>query len=280
MKRSTRKLMAEETVAILDRGEYRSRAGRRVDIAADVHACLDATRHLPPETARAALRTGLGQTSGDKPTRFEVAHETTLAGIDRLREEGAGLVVALNFASAKNPGGGFLTGSLAQEESLAISSALYASQLRAAEFYDRHRQSASLLYSDAMILSPACPIFRDDSGALRDEPICATFLTSPAPNAGAIAAKRSPEADRIESTLRDRAELILAVAASAGATDLVLGAWGCGVFRNDPDLVAAAFAGPLRVGLWAGRFDRVRFSVLDPTADRSTVGAFERAFLD
>jgi len=31
------------------------------------------------------------------------------------------------------------------------------------------------------------------------------------------------------------------LAAAHGYTRLVLGAWGCGVFRNDPEVVAAAF---------------------------------------
>jgi uncharacterized protein (TIGR02452 family) len=58
---------------------------------------------------------------------------------------------------------------------------------------------------------------------------------------------------------------------------VVLGAWGCGVFRNDPLVVAAAFAGHLRHGEWRGRFDRVLFSVLDTSQSKETLAAFERA---
>ncbi len=72
-------------------------------------------------------------------TTIEVRNETTLAGIARLLADGAGPVAALNFASARNPGGGFLNGSQAQEESLARSSALHASLLSKFEFYERHR---------------------------------------------------------------------------------------------------------------------------------------------
>src|SRR5439155_4311485 len=115
------------------------------------------------------------------PTAVEVVNETTLAGIARVLADGNGPVAALNFASAKNPGGGFLNGSQAQEESLARSSALHASLLRAWELYARHRASPSLLYSDAMVWSPGCPIFRDDEGRLLDEPRLVSFITSPAP---------------------------------------------------------------------------------------------------
>src|SRR5439155_6866731 len=127
------------------------------------------------------------------PTAVEVVNETTLAGIARVLASGQGPVAVLNFASAKNPGGGFLSGSQAQEESLARSSALHASLLRAWAFYERHRASPSLLYSDAMILSPGCPVFRGDDGSLLEEPQTATFITSAAPNAGAAASNRPEE---------------------------------------------------------------------------------------
>ena len=209
---------------------------------------------------------------------LEVANETTLAGVTRLLADAAGPVAGLNFASAKNPGGGFLNGSQAQEESLARSSALHASQVRAWAFYEGHRASPSLLYSDAIVVSPDCPVFRDDDGALLGTPHAVTFLTCAAPNAGAAADTRPHELSLIPETLRRRSEYVLALAASQGCRRLVLGAWGCGVFRNDPTVVADAFASHLIRGPWAGHFDRVVFSVLDSSPTRDTVSAFELAF--
>jgi uncharacterized protein (TIGR02452 family) len=186
-----------------------------------------------------------------------------------------GFVAALNFASAKNPGGGFLNGATAQEESLARSSALYASLLTAPEYYERHREMSSALYSDTMILSPNCPIIRDDDGWLLDEPLLVGFITSPAPNAG-VARNCAREFNQIPSIIARRSEYILALAASHGYTRLVLGAWGCGVFRNDANVVASAFVGHLR-GMWAGRFESVLFSVLDTSASQAIFQAFQRA---
>jgi uncharacterized protein (TIGR02452 family) len=154
---------------------------------------------------------------------------------------------------------------------------LHASLLRAWEFYERHRTSPSLLYSDAMILSPDCPVFRDDEGRLLEEPQLVTFITSPAPNAGAAANNRPAELPLIPEAFRRRSEYVLALAASRGYQRLVLGAWGCGVFRNDPTVVAAAFLGHLRHGSWSGRFERVVFSVLDSSASGETLAAFRRA---
>lgn len=275
MKRTSRKQLGQETVAIVDRGEY-TIDGRTVNLAPLVSACCDATQYFAPEDLKRLQAKVLVQPAPAMETVIDVRNETTLAGIARLLAEGEGPVAALNFASAKNPGGGFLGGSQAQEESLARSSALYASLLCGREYYEKHRALPSSLYSDAMILSPGCPIFRDDDGNLLSEPYLSTFLTSAAPNAGAVANNRPKELPLIPEILRQRSELVLALAAASGCERLVLGAWGCGVFRNDPMLVAGIFADHLN-GLWAGRFRRIAFSVLD-TWGGTTLGAFQKVF--
>lgn len=277
MKRSARMELAKQTVEIVERGSYQSASGRTIDIAASVRSCLDATRFFPPEELEEIRQATLASPAERFATAFEIVNETTLAGIARALADGKGLVGALNFASAKNPGGGFLNGSQAQEESLARSSALHASLLRARQFYQRHRESQSLLYSDAMIWSPGCPVFRDDEGMLLDEPQRVSFITSAAPNAGAAADNRPDELSLIPEVFRRRSEFVLALAASQGCKRLVLGAWGCGVFRNDPTMVATAFTAHLRHGAWSGRFERVVFSVLDTSPSRETLAAFERA---
>jgi uncharacterized protein (TIGR02452 family) len=278
MKRATRQQLASETVAIVERGSYTSATGRAVDISGRVRQCLQATRLFAPEDLEQLRRQALVGSTPAGPTTIEVVNETTLSGIARLAGESAGSVAALNFASAKNPGGGFLNGSQAQEESLARSSALHASLLRAWDFYERHRASPTLLYSDAMILSPGCPVFRDDEGTLLDEPQHIAFITCAAPNAGAAATNRPEELAAIPDVFRRRSEYVLALAAAHGYERLVLGAWGCGVFRNDPRIVADAFAAHLR-GAWSGRFQRVVFSVLDTSATQDTFAAFQTAVI-
>src|SRR5262245_11597172 len=242
--------LARQTVEIVERGSYKSAGGRVIDIANAVRACLDSTRFFPPEELERIRQEVLARPSEGLATAFEVVNETTLAGIARVLSDGWGPVAVLSFSSAKNPGGGFLGGSQAQEESLARSSALHASLLRAWEFYERHRASRSMLYSDAMILSPGCPVIRDDDGTLLEEPRLATFITSAAPNAGAAAKNRPEEVPHVPDVFRRRSEYVLALAASHGYRQLVLGAWGCGVFRNHPAVVAAAFSGHLRHGAW------------------------------
>jgi uncharacterized protein (TIGR02452 family) len=279
MKRTARAELARQTVQIVEAGRYPGPSGGTVNIADDVRRCLAGTQFFPPERLEALKQDVLRQPAPGLANACEVVNETTLAGISRLLASGAGPVAALNFASAKNPGGGFLGGSQAQEESLARSSALYASLISpgAGDYYERHRNDRSLLYSDAMILSPGCPVIRDDNGTLLDQPQLVTFITSAAPNAGAAADNRPEELDQIPAVFRRRCEYVLALAAAHGYRHLVLGAWGCGVFRNDPAVVAGAFAAHLR-GAWAGRFERVVFSVFDSSPEREIFKAFVRAF--
>ncbi|GAA2414946.1 TIGR02452 family protein [Actinomadura vinacea] len=265
-------------MAILDRGEYRAPSGRTVQIADDLERSVSGSVLYTPGRLDLLLA-GTGSGSAAEPgveTRFEVTEETTLAAALRLRASGE-VPFALNFASAKNPGGGFLNGAHAQEEGLARSSGLYASLRAKREYYDFHRQQGDLLYSDHMIYSPAVPVFRDDAGRLLEEPYPVAFLTSPAPNRGAV---RDPEkAARIPAVLRERARKVLAVAAEHGHSRLVLGAWGCGVFQNDPHEVAIVFAEALRPGgEWAGAFEQVVFAVWDTAKGAPRHTAFQEVF--
>ncbi|GLZ13276.1 TIGR02452 family protein [Actinomadura sp. NBRC 104425] len=259
-------------MAIIERGGYTAPSGRTVALADRIDAAVRGTVLYRPAELDGLLARLPDAAGAGGGTRVEVTAETTLAAARRLHDSGR-TPLALNFASAKNPGGGFLNGAHAQEEGLARSSALYASLTSAREYYDFHRAQCDLLYSDHMIYSPGVPVFRDDAGRLLEEPYDVAFLTSPAPNRGAIRDERAVA--RIPEVLRLRARKILAVAAHRGHQRLVLGAWGCGVFRNDPAEVARAFAEPL-AGEFAGRFDHVVFAVFDPADGAPRRAAFER----
>ncbi|MFI2364569.1 TIGR02452 family protein [Promicromonospora sp. NPDC019610] len=65
---------------------------------------------------------------------------------------------------------------------------------------------------------------------------------------------------------------MLDVAAAHGSRRLVLGAWGCGVFGNDPADVASAFAEALAE---RPRFEHVTFAILDARPGQPVLGAFE-----
>ncbi|WKX73931.1 TIGR02452 family protein [Streptomyces sp. XD-27] len=265
--------IAKETEGIVAAGRYTAPGGGEVVIAETVAAARAGTRGYGPGPV------AYEPAAPARATAFEVTAESSLAAARRLVREVSGTVGVLNFASARNPGGGFLNGAQAQEEALCRSSALYTCLRQVPEFYAAHRADPSPFYSDRVIHSPAVPVFRDDRGELLAAPYTVGFLTSPAPNAGVIARRDPAAVARIPAVLASRAGRVLDVAAAHGYRALVLGAWGCGVFQNDPAQVAAAFAGELTgAGRFAGRFERVVFAVLDRRTDSPTRAAFADAF--
>ncbi|BAU11886.1 hypothetical protein LEP3755_24070 [Leptolyngbya sp. NIES-3755] len=267
--------IAQNTLEILEAGHYTAPSGTQVNITAEIRDCVDRTLYYDPETL-SNIQQEILSSPAQCSTSLEVKRETTLEGIQRLAGKFQ-KIGALNFASATNPGGGFLNGAQAQEESLARSSALYKSLLKGREYYDYHRANRSTFYSDRMIYSPNCPVFKDDNGNLLDQPYFVDFITSPAPNAGMIAKDRSNDVDKIEETLRVRGSKVLSLAVHQNCDALILGAWGCGVFRNSPVMVAQMFADLLK-GDFQGRFRFVSFSIYDSSKNQSVFSAFNQQF--
>ncbi|CAG1004428.1 hypothetical protein ANRL4_03445 [Anaerolineae bacterium] len=275
-----RQQIARDTLAALQTGSYLTAHGQQVEIGAQASRCVEQTRCYSPESLSQIQGQVLASPLAFAYTTFEVANETTLEGCAHLVTEGGyERVGVLNFASARHPGGGFLDGAQAQEESLARSSGLYPSLIACPDYYRVNRQTRTALYTDWMIYSPACPVFRTDQGGWLETPYRVDFLTSPAPNAGAIRQNEPERVGDIEPTLHARASKVLALAASQGCEVLVLGAWGCGVFANDPQVVAAVFGTALHAtGAFWRRFQKVRFSVWDRSSAQATFKAFEAVF--
>ena len=120
MHRDTRAACAQETLRILELGHYAAGDGRRVEIGDALRSAVADTRLFALESLPA------GDESAPRfATEITVVRQTTLQALARLAAQSGGHLACLNFASAKNPGGGFLGGSQAQEESLARSSGLY-----------------------------------------------------------------------------------------------------------------------------------------------------------
>ena len=273
MNRNNRASVAQETVQISEAGQYQGPAGKQVIIADDVKRAVEGTIVCSADTL--SMAPPIPQSH---ETRIEVANETTFQGLSRLASRG-GHIACLNFASARNPGGGFLGGAQAQEEALARASALYQCLLAAPDYYERNRVNRSAVYLDLVIFSPRVPFFRTDAGDLLESPIMASVITAPAPNRGAIAQNEPRNLPLVEPALKRRAALVLQAAQAHGVERLVLGAWGCGVFRNDPAQVASIFAGLLKSpGRFAGAFHEVLFSVYDRSEGAVTLRAFADAF--
>jgi uncharacterized protein (TIGR02452 family) len=279
MSRNARSTMANETLQALKQGYYITSEGQTIAIRDALATSVAQTRVIAPEDWPVIVESGRATPRQPRSASVMVTPETTLQAARRLvTVEGRCTVLALNFASAKNPGGGFLSGSQAQEESLARASGLYTTLLAGEPYYTANRACPSKLYTDHAILSPQVPVFRDDDGTLLTQPYSVSFLTMPAPNRGAIE-PGSQDLRDIRTVLDRRVSYVLALAAGTGHRCLILGAWGCGVFRNNPAEVADAFAQAL-LGTqgWAAWFQHVCLAVFDPSADRHVRTAFERRF--
>lgn len=276
-KRRQRASQAKETLDWLEQGHYTAPSGRQLPIAEVQALALQGSRLYTPEalaTLYAEVRQEIAQAQ-PCATRLEVTGETTLEGGRRLWEEGARGLLTLNFASAKNPGGGFLGGSQAQEESLARSSGLYPCLLRQGELYRYNRGRKTALYSDHMIYSPEVPVLRQDDGEPLEDFWLTSFVTAPAVNAGVVRRQEREALPQINEVMRRRAGYVLALAWRHRHRALVLGAWGCGVFQNEPSRIASLFAEHLGPGGdFHAAFPRVIFAVLDSSKRQEIRNAF------
>ena len=129
-------------------------------ILPELNYAINETRLFAPgQLAKLAVLTPATQAA----TRIRVVNSSTLSAAQQLHAaHGPERIALLNFASARNPGGGFLSGSQAQEESLARASGLYASLSRMTDYYGANRRSKSAPYTDHLIYSPRVPVLRDE----------------------------------------------------------------------------------------------------------------------
>lgn len=268
--------IAQHTLSILDSRGYTTESGVRASFGAELDAAVAGSLLYTPEHLDTLLAT---VSTGSTPPAITVTDETTQVAAHRLTsQENIDDLVLLNFASARNPGGGFINGAKAQEEDLTRCSGLYPCLLSQPAYYKANRRQHSLLYTDHIIYSPRVPWFRTHSFNLLETPFTASVITAPAPNAGEVLRHNNKAWPEIEKRLRRRAGMVLAVARERGHRNLLLGAWGCGVFRNEPSMVADAFGRWLGSDTFTGAFDSVVFAVYDTTKTRSTLEAFRTRF--
>lgn len=199
-------------------------------------------------------------------------------------------IAVLNFASATNPGGGVKTGSSAQEESLCRCSTLYPTLTQSwlwQKYYTVNRAAQDNLHTDACIYSPGIVICRtDDDYPERMEEkdwVIVDVISCAAPNLrqrpGNIhnpefGKAKTPGRDELYSLHLKRAKHIMHVSAAKGADALILGAFGCGAFANDPITVAEAYDEALKE--YRQYFRLIEFAVYCRPNETGNYDAFKR----
>ena len=164
-----RKAMAQETLEIMRQGYYELPVKREYEQKPDIKRI----------TIKEAMEQSVGRSMLISPAEGEkildkysvcagcsqpetrVDNISTVEAVRMLAAEGKTDIGVLNFASAKNPGGGFLNGAQAQEESLTVSSTLYPTLTAHEEYYKENRAHSSMMYLDYGIYSPEVVFFRE-----------------------------------------------------------------------------------------------------------------------
>ena len=275
-----RRAIAKSTLEIIEAGSYTA-GGVKYDIRPQLEAMLSGTRYYAADSLLSLWPqpTSTSNSARDRATEISIVEISTLQGTSLLAttpytspEETRRKIGVLNFASAKNPGGGFQSGAQAQEESIARSSTLYPSLICSTGemFYGPHKKDPKDgYYSHATIFSPDVTVFRTDSGELT-KPVQIDVVTSAAVNAGVarrtLNGQVAVEAEEVKigKVMKERMGRILFLFEEHGIRDLVLGSFGTGVFQNKVSLVAAIWAELLVApgARFTNSFDRVVFAIL------------------
>lgn len=279
---------------------HKEKRAARVAVFEDTMAWIQENPALHAAASRSAVNTILLDEYADQryftrqgPPRITVTPERTLECAARLRRENAKRKIAvLNFASASHPGGGVVRGANAQEECLCRCTTLYPALKgeAAAPFYHLSEDS---LHTDACLYTPGVMAIKSDTDLPERLPESEWFridvVSCSAPNLRSHPANAMNPGDtdpvrisdsHLESLHVDRWGQILR--AAAGRADvLVLGAFGCGAFRNPPQIVANAFKRLQREDSYlVEAFEEIVFAVYCPPQDSTNYRIFYKTLIE
>ena len=285
--RSELQTIAAKTISISKNGKYTpAKSSITIDISDAVSACVKNTRIVSlaelrgipgvPATQKRVVDMMVVPGGGSPGTALiSVISLTTLDAARVLMEETGRKPAILNFASARHPGGGFINGSMSQEEDIAYRSTLYAALSSIPEYYEESLSNMfDGLYFDKAIYTNGLVIIRDRNYDLSEPWLC-DCVTAPAPNRGAALEHGVSEA-KIAAAMERRIDLALRAFILNGNRNIVLGAFGCGVFKNLPEPVAERFRKALFDNALIAHFDRVLFAI--PNENSENCRAFRKIF--
>ena len=224
----------QQTIDIVLEGHYTSENGEEVKLPDNTKMLKGSRFYTKPLDASNI------PTLAEDSTKIIVKNDDSIHCGHQLQQEGYNPVV-LNLASRRNPGGGVKNGSRAQEESLFRSTNLFLSMYRYAEYAEDYGlEKSKFQYPMPVrfgeIYVPDATVFRagaKDNFALLDTPYYMSFV--------AVAAINHPDLDRDGNICEEDAALtknkmrtMLRIGLLNGHDSIVLGAFGCGAFRNPP----------------------------------------------
>lgn len=265
MKREDLKILASETLSIVENGCYKYR-NKNIDISQLLLNSASNSVYYSQDKVDSIMEQ-FKPAQRFAETKFLVFPESTVKSaliLEKKQLDTSEKIGILNFASARHAGGGFINGAMAQEESLAFSSNLYQCQTmpQCEEYYEANRNYHSSLYTDGMIFSPDTVFFRDENYMLKPVPSLFSVLTCPAVNKGAVERNEKDKIFITDVVMEKRMSKILGMFAYLRYETIILGAYGCGVFKNSPATIAEIWSKLLHEK-YNGMFRTVCFAVLD-----------------
>ena len=281
--------MLQDTLDILDRGFYET-AGKTIPLKLTRLQMEEALVFLPGDVEKLCRDNhfehihvlGRCSYSCENMDSFSLARKriSMLADSDEKEENP---VLVLNLANPVHPGGGVRRGAKAQEEDLCRNSSLLLSLegRKALAYYEYNRSLNTDMGSDAVMIHPWVEIIRDGNGDLLEESEVVSVMTCAAPmlRDGMEGMSRQ----QYEKLMLTRITGMLKAAAHSGYKHLVLGAFGCGAFRNDARIVSDLFYKALKEFDYDGMKDKdmfrsIGFAVLDHSEDQYNYREFARNF--
>ena len=214
---------------------------------------LEISKNLPnrSQTTRHTTQEIIGPYLSVFENNIIVEPLDTVSAIQKWSQ--VGRVCALNMASYKRPGGGVENGARAQEECLFRCSNLF--DVVSKDFYP---------LGDYECLYTQRALFFKDKDYIQIEPIQCDVITLAAINLN-DRAKYDPVQNlyNYENLTREKIRLMLSVPQSWGAQYLILGAWGCGVFKNDPEKIAQYFKDAIIGEGYGSLYKKIIFAVIN-----------------
>ncbi len=205
--------------------------------------------------------------SYSKECFVEVNSTTTFS--EAKRNIYLGKVAVLNFANPHNPGGGVQNGAMAQEECLCRSSNLYScisAENVFNNYYLYNRNIGHLFFSDRLIYTKNVTVFKTDDTIpqmmLENEWFSVDVITCAAPY---IAKRKHTNIEALKQLFKSRIKNIFESAIDNDVDVLILGAFGCGAFKNPPGLVAESFFEVIEENQYRKKFKKIVFAIKPTT---------------
>lgn len=256
--------IARQNRGVMQNGGYKTLAGTVVKLPKphQIQSQKVSGATLLPDNTQMPARPRLNMPARPRLNMITLKEQNTFAAVEDIARKG-GKVAALNFANAKHPGGGYLHGSNAQEEDLCRRSTLYPI------LQNHQRKGEYPIAHDELIYSKEVMIIRDsyeNEYHFLDNPIKCDVITQAAYDLNHAHGSADQVSDlEFQQGTVDKIRTQLRIAAKNGNDSLVVGAFGCGAFKNPPEFIALMYAEILNEPEFQGVFNEIRFAILGKT---------------